>query len=152
MHPVRAEVAGCYAKFCLVFGSARLGGHVCWLSGSTIRDGNSLECGCRCWKWPSCMVPALPAAECELACNPRNVECPASGPPAPHSTAHRVVPLAGVGLGECGTYRNGSRVSNLIGRMCLYINGCSLTRWMYPVRADAAGRWETTSVDVGIGS
>ena len=60
--------------------------------------------------------------------------------------------LRGVGLGECGTYRNGSRVSNLIGRMCLYINGCSLTRWMYPVRADAAGRWETTSVDVGIGS
>ena len=35
------------------------------------------------------------------------------------------------------------RVSILIGRMCLYINGCSLARWMYPVRADAAGRYET---------
>ena len=45
MHPVRAEVAGYYAKFCLVLGSARLGGIVCWLSGSTIRDGGSLQRG-----------------------------------------------------------------------------------------------------------
>ncbi len=42
MHPVRAEVAGCYAKFCLVFGLARLGGNASWKCGSTIPDGSSL--------------------------------------------------------------------------------------------------------------
>ena len=67
MHPVRAEVAGCYAKFCLVFGSAGLGGNVCWLSGATIPDGSTLEYGCRWGNWPSRTVPALPAAESEVA-------------------------------------------------------------------------------------
>ena len=41
-------------------------------------------------------------------------------------------------------------VANLIGRMRLHINGCSLARWMYPVRADAAGCDITTPFDVGI--
>ena len=27
---------------------------------------------------------------------------------------------------------------------CLAVNGCPLARWMHPVRADAAGRYETT--------
>jgi hypothetical protein len=35
------------------------------------------------------MVPALPAAECVLACNIRKLTSPASGPPAQHSTALR---------------------------------------------------------------
>ena len=34
-------------------------------------------------------VPALPDAECRLACNPRRLKCPAPGTPAPHSTRRR---------------------------------------------------------------
>ena len=67
MHPVRAEVAGCYAKYRCLIGLARLGGNASWSCGATIPDGSSLECGCRCWQWPSWTVPALSAAKCELA-------------------------------------------------------------------------------------
>ena len=35
---------------------------------------------------------------------------------------------------------------------CLAINGLPLARWMHPVRADAAGRYKTGPVDVGIAS
>ena len=69
MYPVRAEVAGCYAKYRLPIGSAGLGGNASWICGATIPDGSFLECGCRSGNWPSRMVPALPAAECELAFN-----------------------------------------------------------------------------------
>jgi len=35
-------------------------------------------------------VPALPDAECSVACNPRRLKCPAPGTSAPHSTRRRV--------------------------------------------------------------
>ena len=75
-----------------MFGSAGLGGNATWRCGSTIPDGGSWECDLWLRRWPSWTVPALTAAECFLGYNHRNVEYPASGPPSPHSTAHRDAP------------------------------------------------------------
>ncbi len=55
-------------------------------------DGDSWECALWFYRWPSWTVPALTAAGCFLGYNHRDVECPASGPPSPHSTAHRDAP------------------------------------------------------------
>ena len=72
-----------------MFASAGLGGNVFWRCGSTIPDGSSGECDLWLRRWPSWTVPALTAAECCLGYNHRYVECPASGPRTPQSTAHR---------------------------------------------------------------
>jgi hypothetical protein len=76
-----------------MFGSAGQGGNATWRCGSTIPDGGSWESALWFHRWPSWTVPALTAAECYLSYNHRDGEYPASGPPSPHSTAHRDVTL-----------------------------------------------------------
>ena len=69
MHPVRAEVAGCYVKDRRLIVSARLGSNACWQSGVTIPDVGFSQCDLWSWNCPSWTVPALLAAECVLDCN-----------------------------------------------------------------------------------
>ena len=87
-------------------------------------------------------VPALTAAECPLAYNPRRLECPAPGTPAPHSTrrrAERFIRFIHSGsianFRACPVYRYGFVDVDVDVH-------AALAGWMHRVCSDLAGCYE----------